>query len=188
MIPALRGLAFVCCAAALCAQDGTSPSTGLETDWEIAPVVREIGAHASRLLPLLDRIDARKWVQKGASDTYVAQLQSSKDQAAAVASSAKTLAGNPSQLSASLELLFRIQSMDTMLKSLEEGMERYQSPAEAQVLARLQAENGANRERLQNYVVNLAAEREHEFQVMDREAQRCRGVLTQAPGRAGRKK
>jgi hypothetical protein len=35
--------------------------------------------------------------------------------------------------------------------------------------------------------VNLAAEREQQFEVMDREAQRCRGILTTQPA-AGRKK
>ncbi len=187
----MRALALLVCATALCAQDGANSSAsaaGLETDWQIAPVVREIGAHASRVLPVLEKIDAKSWVEKGASDTYVAQLHSSREQAAAVVSSARTLAANPSQLSAALELYFRIQAMDTMLASLEEGMRRYQSPADAQALARLQGENGANRERLQSYIVNLAAEREHELQVMDREAQRCRGVLTQTPNRAVRKK
>ena len=49
----------------------------------------------------------------------------------------------------------------------------------------------ANRDRLQKYVVNLAAERERDLQVMDREAQRCRGTfMAPAPPEktSGRKK
>ncbi len=189
MHSALRGLVFLAGAAALCAQDAArTQSAGLETDWEIAPVLKEIGAHASRLLPLLDKIDVKSWVEKGASDTYVAQLQSSKEQAAAIARDASALAANPERLSAGLALFFRIESLETMLNSLREGMRNYQGPAQAQVLAKLQAENGANRERLQTYIVNLAAQREQEFRVMDSEAQRCRGLLTQAPPKAGRKR
>ncbi len=189
---ALRVLTFVASAAALCAQNVEQPAApapaGLEADWEIAPVLREIGAHGERLLPLLDKIDVQNWVAQGASDTYVAQLQSAKEQATALARGAKALARNPERLSAALELSFRIQSLESMLGSLEEGLRRYQGPAASQALASLVAENGANRDRLQAYVVNLAAQREHDYQVMDREAQRCRGLLTAAPPKTGRKK
>jgi hypothetical protein len=186
---ALRGLLVLACVVALDAQTPASPPppAGMETSWEIAPVLQEISAHAARLLPALDRIDAPAWVRKGASDTYTAQLESSKQQARALTAEAKALAANPEKLSASLTVLFRIQGLDTMLASLEEGARRYQGPADAQALAALAAENGANRERLQHYIVNLAAEREQDLKVMDEEAQRCRGILTQAPPK-GRKK
>jgi len=181
---AWRGLAFVACAAALCAQSAVrQPNAGLETDWDIAPVLKEISSHASRLAPVLDQVYVQNWIAQGASDTYAAQLQSAKEQASAVARSAAVLANNSEQLSAALELLFRIQGIEAMLGSLEEGMRKYQRPGDAQALIALEAENGANRDRLQRYIVNLAQQREQEYQVMDREAQRCRGVLTQLPGR-----
>ena len=68
-----------------------------------------------------------------------------------------------------------------MLRSLEQGAARYQGGDASQKLASLFAEGGANRERLRTYIVNLAAEREHQFQVMDLEAQRCRATLMAAP-------
>ncbi len=190
MVRALGGLTLLACAAALWAQDGAKPGqpAGLETDWEIAAVLREIGSHAQRLEPLLRKIDVKSWIERGASDTYAAQLQSSQEQAQAVARSTKALAAKPDRLSAELELSFRIQALESMLGSLEEGMRKYMNPTAAQVLASLAAENGANRDRLQRYIVNLAAEREQEFQAMDREAQRCRGALTQVPPPTGRKK
>jgi hypothetical protein len=156
----------------------------METAWEIAPVLEEISAHAARLLPGLDRVDARAWVEKGASETYLEQLQSAKDQARALADGAKALARNPEKLSAGLIVLFRIQGLDTILGSLEEGLRRYQGPAEAQRLTELAAENGANRDRFQHYLVNLAADEEQRVEVMDKEAQRCRSTVTgQAPAR-----
>src|SRR5437899_8470831 len=130
---------------------------------------------------MLEKMDPNVWVEKGASETYVAQLQSARDQAGALGSEARELAAKPERLSVALQLLFRIQGLETMLGSLGEAIRKYQSPADAQTLAALTAQNGANRERLQRYVVNLAAEREQELQVMDREAQRCRGILTQVP-------
>ncbi len=193
MYRALRGLTLFACAAALFAQaQPTQPQpAGLEPAWDIGVILQEMSAHAMRLLPALDRIDVKPWLAKGASDTYVAQLQSSKDQAKALADGAKDLARNPEKLSASLEVFFRAQSLEAMLGSLEEGVRRYQDPAVARMLASLVAENGANRVRLQQYIVNLASEREQQFQVMDREAQRCRGILTAQPVAApssGRKK
>lgn len=192
MVCALRGIATLMCAAALFAQapapaQSAAPA-GLETSWEIAPVLQEISAHAGRLLPLLDKIDTKAWIAKGASETYAAQLQSSREQARALETEAKALAGNPEQLSAALRIVFRIQSLETMLGSLDDGVRRYQGPADAQALAAAIAENGRSRERLQSYVVNLAAEREQDLKVMDQEAQRCRGILTQAPPKSGRKK
>jgi hypothetical protein len=189
MVSALRGLTFFACCAVLFGQAPSAPqSAGLETAWEIAPVLQEISAHYARLLPLLDKVDAKGWVGRGASDTYVAQLQSTKEQARAIVDGAKALAQNPEKLSASIEVLFRIQGLETMVHSLEDGIRKYQNPAAAQELAQVEAENGANRDRLQHYIVNLAAEREQELQVMDREAQRCRGILTQTPPKSGRKK
>lgn len=160
---------------------------GLEADWDIAPVLQQIGAFAARLTPALDKLDPREWASKGASETYLAQLQSSKEQARALADQAKALARNPEKLSISLEVLFRIQGLDTMLNSLVEGARRYQGPGEADALEGLAIQDGASRDRLQRYIVNLATEREHDLDVMDREAQRCRGLVSQTPPKPVRK-
>jgi hypothetical protein len=162
------------------------PRAGLETDWAIAAVLEEIATHANRLSLFLDKIDAKAWMAKGASETYDQQLQTTKDQTKALAAGAKALAASPEKLSASLELYFRIHYVETTLASIEEGIRRYQSPANAQALTILQSENDANRDRLQKYIVNLASEREQDLVVMDREAQRCRGIVTQAPPRPTR--
>lgn len=151
---------------------------------------QEMGDHAARLLPILDKVDVKAWIAKGASETYAEQLQSSKVQAKAMADGGRALSRNPEKLSASLELWFRIESLDTMLASLEDGIAKYQDPQLARQLTAVNGENGANRERFREYIVNLAAEREHQFEVMDREAQRCRGTLAPVilPNTSGRKK
>jgi hypothetical protein len=165
---------------------------GLPPDWDIRPILLEMSSHAGRLLPVLEQIDARSWIARGASETYAAQLQSSKEQARAIEGAAKALAANPEKLSAGLELYFRVHGLDNQLRSLEDGLRRYQNPAAAEMLAGLAAENGANRERFQSYIVALTAEREQQFAVMDAEAQRCRGILARQqpviPGNSGRKK
>jgi hypothetical protein len=186
----VRLIAFLCAAAAYAqAPSSKPPVTGLEPAWDIAVVLQEIGAHAGRLLPVLDRLDTAAWAAKGASETYIEQLESSKQQTRALADETAVLTRNPERLSGALQLFFRLESLGIMIASLEEGARRYQGAAMAQSLAALFGEGGANRERLRAYIVNLASEREHQFEVMDREAQRCRGTLV-APQttKTGRKK
>jgi hypothetical protein len=186
----VRGFLLLACAAAVGAQDGavSRPAANLENPWEIKPVLEEIAMHAARLEAALGHLDAQAWMAKGASDTYTAQLESSRQQARALGTEAYGLIVNPEKLSAALQVLFRIQGLETMAASLEEAARRYQSPADAQNLVRLVAEGGANRSRLQQYVVNLAAAREQDLVVMDREAQRCRALVTQPPPPPPRRK
>jgi hypothetical protein len=189
MSSALRASIVFVCAAVLYGQaPSNQPAAGLETPWEMTPVLQELSAHARRIAPLLEKVSVNAWVEKGASDTYLAQRQSAREQAQALAAEAAALAKNPEKLSASLMVLFRLQALETMLTSLGEGARRYQSARDAQELATVAAQSGAGRERLQRYIVNLAAEREHDLEVMDREAQRCRGIVTQTPPRSTRKK
>ncbi len=191
----LRRLTLIACAAALAAQTpGSKPQdpaqppqpVGLETDWEMAAVLQEIAAHAARLTPELDRIDARSWIDKGASETYDQQLQAAREQTRALGTGAAALTKNPERLSGELEIFLRMQAIDSMLGSVEEGSRKYGDPAAAQSLMRLHFESGPGRDRLQRYIVNLAVQREQEFQAMDREAQRCRAIVT-AP-KSGKKK
>src|ERR1700692_3784272 len=123
MSTGLRRLTLIACAVALGAQtppantpqsapQSAAPSSpqsgsrqqpaGLETDWEIGAALQEIGAHATRLLPALNQIDARSWVDQGASETYAEQLQAAKDQTQSVADGAKALAKNPERLPVAL--------------------------------------------------------------------------------------
>jgi hypothetical protein len=190
------GVLLLVCAVTAGAQSPPAPPAargapaGLETDWDIGAILLEMSAHASRLAPVLDKVDVKSWIEKGASETYQAQWQSSKDQTRAIADGAKALSQNPERLAAGLELFFRIEGLETMLGTLEEGIRQYQTPALAQELAGLEAENGVNRGRFQRYIVELAAQREQEYNVMDREAQRCRSMVfsAQPPKTSGKKK
>src|SRR5579864_4027670 len=144
MRPRIAVLIGLCGSVLLCAQaPAPNPqSNGLQPDWDMGAVLQEMSAHATRLLPALDQLDVKAWVEKGASETFAAQLQSSKDQAGALADGARTLARNPEKLSACLELYFRIQGLEQMIGSLVEGARKYQDAATANMLAGLSAENG----------------------------------------------
>ena len=186
----MRLILLLCAVVAYAQTPSATGSTGLEPAWDIAVIVQEIGANAAALGPALDKVDAKGWMAKGAPDAYAQQLDSSKQQARAIADGASALAKNPEKLSASLELFFRMESLETMLGSIEDGIRKYQGAALAQSLAALYAEGGANRQRFRQYIVNLATQREQQFEVMDREAQRCRATFNAPPPppKTGRKK
>ena len=163
----------------ICAQD-----KGIEPDWDIRPVLKEIAAHAERLGPVLDQIDAKVMAKNGAPDTYITQLNESKVQAKALATEASALANSPEKLSADLSTFFRMLSLEKTVLSIEEGIRKYWNPAVADLLNSQMAGNGANRERFQRYIQDLAVTHEQECAVMDHEAQRCRGMLARQPGAA----
>ena len=70
-----------------------------------------------------------------------------------------------------------MQAVDSTLGSLTEGVRKYQNPALASIMQAVIAENSTNRDRLRQYLQDLATQKEQEFQVADREAQRCRAAL-----------
>jgi hypothetical protein len=64
---------------------------------------------------------------------------------------------------------------------LVDGVRRYQNPAVGDLLVSVVSANSANRDQLRQYITDLAQTKEEEFQVVDREAQRCRGTLMRQP-------
>lgn len=166
-------------ALALCAN--AQNDAGFTPEWDMRAVLKDIAAHAKRLVPMLDKVNPGAWAAKGAPEAYQAQWKSTRAQAEALAGDALELSANPEKLPAALKTFFRMQSIEFSVASLAEGVRRYQNPALAEMLTGVAGENGANRERFQRYIVDLAAQREQEYQVMDYEAQRCRGILAKQP-------
>ena len=85
---------------------------GTAADWDISKVIVGISQHAARLLPMVEQIDVKPWIQKGASYAYERQLENAKVQVKAVADSAQTLARTPGRLSSAIELTYRLQAVE----------------------------------------------------------------------------
>lgn len=166
-------------------------SAGIQAEWDVRAILKEISAHAGRIQKVLEKVDAQAWVKQGATDTYVTQVNSARAQARALASEALDLGRDPERLSMALQTFFRMQYLEFVLPSLDQGIRKYQSAALADELRSVASQNGANRERFKRYIVELADAREQQFRVMDMEAQRCRGFLVRQPvnpsGKSGRK-
>jgi hypothetical protein len=162
-----------------------APNAGVATPWDTAPMVAALATQAARLKPILDQLTPKEWVAKGAPDAYLAQWKGAEDELVFLRDSATALEKQPEKLTLALDTYFRLQSLELRLNSLVEGVRNYQNPAVGDLLVGVAAENSANRDKLRQYITDLAASKEQEFEVADKEAQRCRGVLTkQTPAKA----
>ena len=152
-------------------------TAGLPPEWETRKLLADFSAQVERLKPLLDKVNPESWLAAGAPEAYVAQWKATRKEADYLIRSAEILSEQPEKLTAALDVLFRTQIFESMLLSLADGVRRYQNPAVAQLLAGVNSENAENREKLRQYVIDLAAVKEQELAAMDKEAQRCRQML-----------
>jgi hypothetical protein len=164
------------CAAALFAQAG-----GIPPEWELRKQLSALAEHVQRIKPVLDQLNPQDWVKQGAPAVYEDQLKRTSAEIDYLIGSTKELMGRPEKLTTALETFFRMQSVDAMLRSVAAGVRKYQNPAIADLLQGMISDTTADRDKLRQYVVELAADREQQFKVMDQEAQRCRASLSRQP-------
>ena len=100
---------------------------------------------------------------------------------------AGALEKQPERLSVALDTYFRTQTLETRLSSLVDGVRNYQNPAVGDLLVGVLGDNSANRDKLRQYITDLAVTKEQEFKIVDQEAQRCRTVLTRPVPPAAKK-
>jgi len=151
------------------------------SEWDARKLIEALNAQAQHLKPIIDQVQPADWQSKGASETYVAQWNTAQTQIQYLISSSDAFARQPDRLPLGLDIYFRMQAVDSTLDSLTEGVRKYQNPALASIMQSVIAENSTNRDRLRQYLQDLATQKEQEFQVADREAQRCRGALLGQP-------
>lgn len=173
-------LAFVLAGAPLFA----AQAQGVTAEWDVRSTLTSLAQQTAQLKPVLENISPKAWVEKGASEAYVGQLDSLKTQIEGVVSSCQALAQKPEKLSAALDTLFRLQSFELILNSFADGLRRYQNPELARLLIDLANTSSDSVDRLRQYCRELAAAQEAEFAVVDQEAQRCRAqMLRQSSGK-----
>lgn len=158
---------------------GAQQQPGIQNAWDIHKTLTAIALLADRVSPALDQIHPETW--NGAPEGYRAQATTCRNEVRALASEARKLDQNPEKLTDALQLLFRIRAAETVLASFGEGLRKYSNPPMADMLHAVIAENAVNKDRLQEYILELATAREQEFRVADREAQRCRQALSRQP-------
>jgi hypothetical protein len=141
-------------------------------------MLTNLEARARQLGPMLDKLKPETWVKNGAPQAYAGQLTAARNELNYLLGSAQQLAADPENLPAALDTLFRMQALNSTLGSVLEGMRKYGNPAIADLVQAMEDENDHNRDRLKQYVIDLATDKEHELKVMDAEAQRCRAAIS----------
>ena len=155
--------------------------SGVASEWDARKLIDALTTQAQHLKPLIDQVQPADWLSKGAPDAYVGQWNTAQAQLKYLISSSDAFSRQPERLSLGLDIYFRMQAVDATLGSLTEGVRKYQNPALASIMQSVIAENSTNRDRLRQYLQDLATQKEEEFKVADREAQRCRAAMLQQP-------
>jgi hypothetical protein len=154
---------------------------GVASEWDARKLIDALSMQAQHLKPVVDQVQPAGWASKGASETYVAQWNSTQAQLKYLIAASEAFSRQPERLPLGLDTYFRMQAVESSLGSLTEGVRKYQNPALASIMESVIAENSTNRDRLRQYLQDLATQKEQEFQVADREAQRCRAALLGQP-------
>ena len=153
----------------------------VSAEWDITQTLDALSAQANRLKPILDQLTPPEWVAKGAPQAYVTQWHSAQTELGYLTNSVTAMQKQPDRLTLALDAYFRLQSVEARLNSLVDGVRNYQNPAVGDLLMGVLGENANNRDKLRQYITDLAADKEEEFQVVDKEAQRCRGQVSRTP-------
>jgi hypothetical protein len=156
------------------------------TDQQILDIYTGMSRHAARIEPMLRQLKPTDWVAKGAPDAYVGQWNSALIEIEGIQSDMSALIQHPDHMTDAMKALFRVEASHQILGSLMAGLRRYQNPALADLIESVAAEDHSDIERLQQYLLDLAGTKEQQFEVVDREAQRCRGILSRQPAEPSR--
>ena len=157
-------------------------SQGLENSWDVRKIIADVQTDTAQLQPMLLQIHPQVWVdQKGAPTTYLIQWQAAQQQGNGLAVVLKLFAQKTESLSQGLDTYFRLEALEVTERSLAQGGQQYDTRAQSDKLSMMIAHNFANRERLRDYLRDLATSTEQNFKLADQEAQRCRANLSREP-------
>jgi hypothetical protein len=154
---------------------------GVAPEWVVRKDIEALVERVDRVKPIIEQAKPEQWAAQGAPAAYVDQGKRVTAEVQYLLDSAKKLSGKPDRLTFALDTYFRMQSVDQLLQSYGAGIRRYQNAPLADLLQSLLNESAGDREKLRQYIMDLAADREHQFQVADEEAQRCRAMLLSSP-------
>lgn len=172
-----------------CGSVAQAQTGGVPTEWDVRKLLDSLVLQTQHLKSFLEKVKTDEMVANGAPQTYLTQWNTAQLELKYLLSSVENLNEQPERLPLALDSYFRMQAMELTLGSVFEGIRKYQNPALADLLQGVVNENTTNRDHLRQYIQDLAVQKEQEFQVVDKEAQRCRGAMLQdSTGAAARGK
>jgi hypothetical protein len=163
-------------------------SNGVSTEWDVRTMLDGLALQTQHLKSVIGQVNTDGMTASGAPQTYISQWNTAQAELKYLLGSIDALAKQPERLPLALEAYFRMQAMESTLGSVFEGIRKYQNPALADLLQGIVNENSVNRDHLRQYIQDLAVQKEQEFEVADKEAQRCRGSIARQPGASTKEK
>jgi hypothetical protein len=148
---------------------------------DVAELTGQISQRSEQLKPLFAKVNPDAWVQKGAPQVYVAQWKSLGDQNTAIQTDMAAAGENTDAMPFVMTALFRIHRFDIDLQGLLPAIRRYQDGSLADRIEAVSAGDQRAVEKLQQYVLMLANEKERLLELENTEAQRCRAQLASQP-------
>jgi hypothetical protein len=182
-----RSFAFLVVSLCLPAGYAQQPA-GIENPWDVQAIIASLNKDIGTLKPILDNLSPQQWYdKKGAPSTYILQLQAAQRQLNDVVVTNELFTRKTDSLPLALDDYFRLEALDVTTRSIEEGARKYGDRATADKLAQYIGRNFSDRERLRDYIRDLATSSEQNFKIADQEAQRCRGMISKEPASAAKK-
>jgi hypothetical protein len=159
---------------------GAQPG-GVAPDWQIRELAAKLEKNAAVIEGLLTQLKPEEWVSNGAPGSYVDQVKQTRQFNSFLILQAQALGREPAKLSVTMDTFLRLDHLQSLLDSVTAGVRSYQNASLAELLASAVGQNMASREQLKEYARELAVEREKEWEIANREAQRCRAALAKKP-------
>src|SRR5260370_39339202 len=150
------------------------PSGGVSSEWDVRKLLEGLDLQTQHLKPIIERIKPETWVTNGAPEAYIVQWKTGQAELRYLLSSSEALARQPDRLTLALDTYFRMLAMESTFGSVIEGIRKYQNPALADLVQAVMAENSTNRDRLRQYIQDLAEQKEQQFKLVDHTTQPCR--------------
>jgi hypothetical protein len=148
---------------------------------DVTALTGEISQRSERLKPLFARVNPDGWAQKGAPPVYVAQWKSLGEQNTSIQVDMADAGQHTDAMPAMMSALFRIHRFDADLVAMIPAIRRYQDGSLADQIEAVFAGDQRAVEKLQQYVLELANEKERLLDLENSEAQRCRSQLAGQP-------
>lgn len=148
---------------------------------DVTALTGQVSQRSQRLRPLFAQVHPEAWVEKGAPQVYVAQWNSLGEQNTAIEADMAAAGEHTDAMPGVMSALFRIHRFDTDLQGFLPAIRRYQ---DSSLAGQIEAEFAGDQravEKLQQYVLDLANEKERLLDLENNEAQRCRSMLANQP-------
>jgi hypothetical protein len=148
---------------------------------DVTELTGEISQRSERLKPLFARVNPDGWTQKGAPQAYAAQWKSLGAQNTSIQVDMSDAGQHTEAMPAMMSALFRVHRFDADLEGMIPAIRRYQDESLADQIESVFAGDQRAVEKLQQYVLELANEKERLLELENSEAQRCRAQLAGQP-------